>query len=1091
MDEVMAGWWARADIGDMGALDALVDRLLAFGRADEALVELRARADSGHRSVQHRLADLLARQGLIDELWAMADKGSGEARDRLVEHLLSRRQVDDAFVVVQVLGSPRPEAARELLGLLWTEGRTDDVLDLILTHGLYDGIVGPEVAEQLARAGRTAEAIAVYEHGPAAGEREASGLARLLYDAHRIDEVVALLRRHVGQNRAVAVELTERIVAAPSVAGVVSVLPELVRLGTAPQAVDVIVVAIAHGWAAEVVGALRAMTDEGGRARGRRDALLAWVEGPNHGSFDGAVDALLRRQRIADAVAVLRARSGAGEGGATLRLISLFIERDRIDEAIALVKRKRTASHAEAAGTLARVLVERGRVDAAINVLAGQLDTGDRDVVFALADLLLDEGRIDESVRPMRRAAEHHETSLRRLIDVLQDWWRDALPDRQSRGETAPQWEEDRYAEPVNSSIVVDGRWLERADPGLSFDRTVPEPMLAGRPRVVNLAFLRAPRTGPLQPTRALAVSSTYHLRLDIGTFDPASIVTNPTEVPVEELPPARGGHWLEVLATGRELLAAPGPWRLFLPTRGPAWVCPCPPEAPFHTCEPADRNRYLTIPVTTPPEPTDARLRLGLYHGATIIQTFTVIAPVHATEEPAEPATAQCDFSISPDLTDVARLPTHEVSAVAETDGATHRLIIKDGAGETLVASLGDDARARLTRAVRTALVDIHIETIPAGWRRGTRLRNRFGADNSAPSLEQFRADLRTLAPLGRAAWDGLFSSVVDGTDVLYTLAGRAGLAMQIATPATSRFVFPWAVVYDVPLGSDPARYHDCEVLDSWDLTAPVPPGRSAGTCPHAETHDRDTICPYGFWGFRHRIEQPAPAAGRPLTRRVGPAEPSGACAVTGVGTAGLSVSHVRQHLDRVGALWCWPVRSCGADDPLATALATDDIAVAYLFCHGREFTDATGETATRLEFDHGETVAAGDLLAWGQEWGSDHWRAGGPLVFLNACHSVAVTPHAITDLVTGFTRIGAAGVVGTETTVHQDLAAEAAELFWEATVTRGLNVGDALRSMRRQLLAKGNVMGLAYTAYCADDLAVNPRRGRRLRPRVIRRTR
>lgn len=63
------------------------------------------------------------------------------------------------------------------------------------------------------------------------------------------------------------------------------------------------------------------------------------------------------------------------------------------------------------------------------------------------------------------------------------------------------------------------------------------------------------------------------------------------------------------------------------------------------------------------------------------------------------------------------------------------------------------------------------------------------------------------------------------------------------------------------------------------------------------------------------------------------------------------------------------------------------------------------------------------------------------------------------------------AAGVVGTELTLHQAVAGEAGlDLLLAFREQR--TMGEAMQRMRRSLVAKGNLMGLAYTLYCSAAL-------------------
>jgi hypothetical protein len=90
---------------------------------------------------------------------------------------------------------------------------------------------------------------------------------------------------------------------------------------------------------------------------------------------------------------------------------------------------------------------------------------------------------------------------------------------------------------------------------------------------------------------------------------------------------------------------------------------------------------------------------------------------------------------------------------------------------------------------------------------------------------------------------------------------------------------------------------------------------------------------------------------------------------------------------------------------------------------------------------------------------------------VFINGCHTAELTPDALVSFVDIFSGLRAAGVIGTEVTLHQQIANEAAKHFLGSFLV-GKPVGEALRIMRAQFLKKGNLMGLAYTPYCSASL-------------------
>jgi hypothetical protein len=66
------------------------------------------------------------------------------------------------------------------------------------------------------------------------------------------------------------------------------------------------------------------------------------------------------------------------------------------------------------------------------------------------------------------------------------------------------------------------------------------------------------------------------------------------------------------------------------------------------------------------------------------------------------------------------------------------------------------------------------------------------------------------------------------------------------------------------------------------------------------------------------------------------------------------------------------------------------------------------------------------------------------------------------------------AAGVIGTEVKVNQDLAMKIAERFFELLLVQKKTVDEALRTIRLDYLADGNLMGLLYTPYCWAELRI-----------------
>jgi hypothetical protein len=115
---------------------------------------------------------------------------------------------------------------------------------------------------------------------------------------------------------------------------------------------------------------------------------------------------------------------------------------------------------------------------------------------------------------------------------------------------------------------------------------------------------------------------------------------------------------------------------------------------------------------------------------------------------------------------------------------------------------------------------------------------------------------------------------------------------------------------------------------------------------------------------------------------------------------------------------------------------------------------------------------IRPSDITAWSDsDWPDEHWVQNGPLVLINGCHTTALMPDELLNFVEAFMGANASGVVGTEVTLDQSVASEAAfELIRHLAVQTP--VAEAIKRMRLHLLGKRNLMGLAYTPFCSGAL-------------------
>jgi hypothetical protein len=578
------------------------------------------------------------------------------------------------------------------------------------------------------------------------------------------------------------------------------------------------------------------------------------------------------------------------------------------------------------------------------------------------------------------------------------------------------------------------------------------------RPRYANLAVLRASNFARIPPDRPLEPATSYFLKFDIGDLSPESVVRNAAAhaFPEERLPPRQDGHWLEVGVTSADFTPRTSIFPLFLPRQGSSWICGCKPGGD-HSCQPHQREPHLHIGLRTPDAPGSAQVRVGVYFQNSLLQSLTLVADVAPKDTKEGGHAATVDYMLTPDLTNLDGIAPRRLSVqTGELRDGTHTLVFKEGSGEITFTL----AEARLTAAmseVRGLLLEAHIDQV------GNSRRSRLDRNNGK-SPEDFRTDLTRLARNGYELWVSLFQQQRDG--LRDAKVGPSNTIQIARIPATS-FVFPWAAVYDLPLDVAPdAKYEFCSSISKWNGNGPMLKGYSE-RCPMEDQHKpKNTLCPFGFWGVRHAIEHP-PSTGRRIPQEVrARAQPN----IVVVRSLALNDELADRHLASLrDALGDFALKAVASRDEACTALA-DELELIEFYCHGR------GDGVQQwLEVGRDERIYPSQITTWQiSDWAGrkKHWQETAPLVLLNGCHTVELTPQSPVSFVDALANASASGVVGTEITLDQAFANEAAELLLRHFASATVGLGEAVRRMRHDLLAKGNLLGLAYTAYCSADL-------------------
>jgi hypothetical protein len=477
----------------------------------------------------------------------------------------------------------------------------------------------------------------------------------------------------------------------------------------------------------------------------------------------------------------------------------------------------------------------------------------------------------------------------------------------------------------------------------------------------------------------------------------------------------------------------------------------------------PPQPSEPLRISLRAPTKRGRYRLRVGLYHENNLLQSVLLRLRVVSqdTKKPrGDQLVAQVEFALSATLDERTALPprTLNILSNAADDGSHTLAVVANG-----VAKQFDISAARAQSAVRAARTTL--DAIAAD-RSGSKPIYRFDANNSAP-LAAFEKDLVGLADCGAELFLGLVVADDHAFEKqLLDALGSCGAAIQVAVTASADYVFPWALVYD---------------------HAHV--GRRQRLCPHfranwttpkfdfskqrclqagcAYRHDPSIVCPSGFWGFKHGVEQPASVRvnGDPGASKVIVTE------IPGARQRATALMAVSRRLEQVGdhesELKQDNAFTYDVEDTLAdtwqgmNSAAARGMRLLYFYCHG-------GRDDTRVWLGLGssdeERLLPSDLR-------QIQWAGLNPLVLINGCHTVDVKPDDLLHFTRVFARCDAAGVIGTEISIPEQLARDFARGFLERFAT-GAPVGEAIRTQRLSLLARGNLLGLAYTPYCSNSL-------------------
>ncbi len=627
------------------------------------------------------------------------------------------------------------------------------------------------------------------------------------------------------------------------------------------------------------------------------------------------------------------------------------------------------------------------------------------------------------------------------------------------------------------------------------------------RPDVVNLGFSQKHSADTkLKKQEPLQRGQSYYFWLRIGKDVDEAAIGTPSPIDLKKLP-EEAVLTVAVFGFENELAITPGHdlGELKIHKDGKVKVLRQPVDEKsisLSSGAPAKYlDDYLLFPISVPDNEATHRLRCNIYCAQVLVQSYVVSANVKSSAAPVpEACTQRLDYVLSQSLR------ASHLAAMTKEPHLLSLMVNNNGDGSHSFRFFGTDGSDRFKDDAR-----IDGQQLAGFLKQARRAMHKVSWGNEEEWDETkglaYRYQTKTfdrkklakdLAYLARAGWriyTGFISHLSTTAAELETLMANPGL-LQIALKLSPRAVVPAAVIYDYAWMPDNFDFEKTEFELCPTFSDAIDKARNDGPpledcdcfkggCALkkmiAEVRDPDSdktlgdlppmICPSGFWGYRHFLGLPLTLDG--TNKDVPPVInfKDDVQVVACVSTDPLFVER-DPHLGRLQALKSDEVKFERDEGykAIVRRLKKTTPHLLYFYCHGgiRANTDLP-----YLEIGAKDRFGPEALIGEGISW-----KGPNPLVFINGCHTTSLNPEITLDFVSSFVQqSGAAGVVGTEITIFEPLAAKFAEECLARFVgapphTESMPIGKAVRFARLELLREGNPLGLVYIPYAVATL-------------------
>lgn len=622
---------------------------------------------------------------------------------------------------------------------------------------------------------------------------------------------------------------------------------------------------------------------------------------------------------------------------------------------------------------------------------------------------------------------------------------------------------------------------------------------------IVNLGFAHNDAAdNTLKPNEPLQTGHSYYFWLNIGRKHKDAI-GEATRIDLQKLP-EEAVLTVAIFSFENEIAITPGQdiGELKVQKNGTVKVLRQPTDkqaVPLSAGAAADYlDDFLLFPISVPHNEAVHRLRCNIYCAQVLVQSYVVSADVKTKPDPVpEPCTKKLDYVLSESLraSHLAAMTKepHLLSLMLNDNGnGSHNFRFLGADGTDLFK---DDAQidgpeiSGFLREARQAMHKVSWGKVVPWDPNDDTLVYRY--QSKTFDRKKLAKDLAFLARAGWAIFNGFAQHLKTTIEDLQALMANPGL-VQIALKLSPRVVVPAAVIYDYNWSPDTYDFATTEfqlcptfsaAIDKASIGGPALEECDCfkGKCAFKAMIDETTkdpdkmlgdlppmVCPSGFWGYRHSLGLPLTLDGTHKDMPPVITYKNELQMVACVSTDPLFIER-DPHLGRLKLLK--QALKFERDESLKAIikrLKTTAPHLLYFYCHGGI---RANNERPYLEIGASDRLGPESLSAEKIKWAEPN-----PLVFINGCHTTSLNPEISLNFVSAFVQqSGAAGVIGTEITIFEPLAAKFAEECFARFVgapphNESMPIGKAVRGARLELLRQGNPLGLVYIPYAVASL-------------------